>query len=155
MSNRRHPGPGAPEKARPQRGFVLLETLVAIAVLGLGLALAWQLYATLGRSQAQAADRVALLTQARDIMEGWLAQPQVQPGLSQGQEGKTRWEVRVADITPPPPASREKDLDAADKLPRLLSVEVCCRLRPPASGRPVCLRSARLAPAPEQARVQE
>jgi hypothetical protein len=122
----------------------MLEALVAIAVLGLGLALAWEVYAAQGRSQTQAADRLMLLGQAGDLLEGWLAQPQVDPGSYSGAQGKVRWEVKVNDITPPPPPSKLKDLDAGDKLPRLLEVQVCCRLGAMRSARPVCLQSARL-----------
>jgi prepilin-type N-terminal cleavage/methylation domain-containing protein len=140
---------------RQQRGFALLEALVAIAILGLGLALAWEVYATQGRSQTQAADRLLLLGQAGDLMEAWLAQPGVEPGLHKGSQGRVRWEVRVDDITPPPPPSRLKDPEAEGKLPRLLGVQVCCRLSPPASIRPVCLQSARLALPPDKADAQQ
>jgi prepilin-type N-terminal cleavage/methylation domain-containing protein len=134
-----------------QRGFALLEALVAIAVLSLGLALAWEVHATPGRSQSQAADRLLLLGQAGHLMEAWLAQPGVEPGQHQGRQGRVRWEVGVSDITPPSPPADFKDPQAGDKLPRLFAVRVCCRLSPPASTRPVCLQSARLAPSREKA----
>jgi prepilin-type N-terminal cleavage/methylation domain-containing protein len=124
-----------------EKGFTLLEVLLAVAVLGLAVAGTWRLAGLEARTQDQVGQRQALLCQSRDLMETWLSEPHPVPGVYQGQGGGVRWEVRVERR----PAARSQAQEQ-EPPPSLLWVQVCSR---PAQGpgqAQVCLSSARLEP---------
>ncbi|MGD9125409.1 MAG: type II secretion system protein, partial [Desulfarculaceae bacterium] len=75
------PGPGSP-------GFTLLEVLVAVAIVGLGLALVFRFMILQGQNQKIASQRILLLQEAQNIMTYWLAQPWIKPGHITGQSDK-------------------------------------------------------------------
>jgi prepilin-type N-terminal cleavage/methylation domain-containing protein len=134
------PGPGSP-------GFTLLEVLVAVAIVGLGLALVFRFMILQGQNQKIASQRILLLQEAQNIMTYWLAQPWIKPGHITGQSDKgVIWEVKISQVggVVPDLKDRTRKNDRNRPIPVLFHLEVCCHYGRSPQGRPVCLHSERL-----------
>ena len=134
--------PGAsrsPAEANAQAGFTLLEVLVAFAILAVAMTAVLQAFGG-GLDAARRTDAAALsLAQARSLLERIGTELPVQPGVSEGGAGETRWEIRIA--------KRKSALDAAKHLERPYALfDVTVTVTGPGSA-PVSLATVRIAPA--------
>lgn len=98
MSGRRGP------QHRPrQRGFTLLEVVVAFALLAAGVGILIGILSGGVRQvrDAQAASEAALYAQS--LLDGVLAAGEVEPGLSRGDfdDGRYRWALRIEEFAEP------------------------------------------------------
>lgn len=135
------------------RGFGLIEVLVALALLGLGLASVFQLVNMQAAAQTKAKLQMEALREAQSLMDQWLDQPQVKPGSYQGKtDSGMAWRVQVrpaAGSAPKPrpgqSPQRAGSRPTSRRLPVLLEVSVCCSYELMGRARKVCLVSQRLA----------
>ncbi len=99
-----------------QRGFTLLEVLVAFALLAIGLGL---LLATLSsgvHSVARSSQSTQATLYAESMLDTLGADQRLQPGRSQGvfENGRYRWTLDVSPFRPPAPAPASGDPSTAD-----------------------------------------
>ncbi len=121
---------------RAEKGFTLIEVLVAFTIAALALAALFQAFSTGMRSIEAAAARGALLAEAENRLAEVGATIPLAPGLYQGQAGGRVWAVEIS------PHVSATDDGAAPYGPVLLEVEVA--VEGPA-GRSQRLRSLRVA----------
>ncbi|GAB1385605.1 hypothetical protein MASR1M59_07530 [Melaminivora sp.] len=76
----------SPERCPRQQGFTLLEVLVAMTLLGLGLALAFTAASSSARSEEKLASHRAAMQLARSKLDEALAQPDLQIAADPGEE---------------------------------------------------------------------
>lgn len=127
--------------ARAEKGFTLIEVLVAFTIAALALAALFQAFSTGMRSIEAAAARGALLAEAENRLAEVGATIPLAVGLYQGQADGRSWEVGIAPHLSP------TDDGIAPYGPVLLEVEVTVR---GAGGRVQRLRSLRVAAGEER-----
>ena len=84
------------------RGFTLLEVLVAMAIVGLGVATLLELFSLGLRLGARSTVQTEAVTYARQVMDEFLVRWELRDGSEQGSsESQNRWklQVRTADQT--------------------------------------------------------
>lgn len=137
------------------RGFGLIEVLVALVLLGLGLASVFQLVNMQAKAQTKAQLQMEALREAQNLMDQWLDEPKVNPGSFQGSTGSgMAWRVQVRPVAGAAPKSKPKQGNkpspstsgrpTSRRLPVLLEVSVCCSYELMGQTRRVCLVSQRL-----------
>ncbi|EKE75974.1 type IV pilus modification PilV family protein [Gallaecimonas xiamenensis] len=85
-----------------QRGFSLLEVLVAFAILAATLGVLMSIFSLSTRSYQSAHNRQLALTLAQSKLAELAAQPRLNPGSDSGRlEGSFRWTSRVRPYTVP------------------------------------------------------
>ena len=134
----------SPSTTDRQRGFTLLEVLVAFAVLAVALGVAFEIFTT-GLRGARSADA---LTQAVLIAESRLARVGVEteltPGESEGEtDDGTRWRI---DIRDQPAEDGDDERVVTPSLPVLLDIIVTVSWGDGAGRQSFVLRTSRLAP---------
>ncbi len=119
---------------RSQRGFTLLEVLIALTVLGLGAVVLIQLSAQGLRLVKQSDDH-----QGAVVLADRLARetPVLAEGIEQGREGPLTWERRVTHVAIP-----ETLQPPGGPIPRLLALTVTVRWSRDASLTLATLRTA-------------
>jgi len=134
------------------RGFGLIEVLVALVLLALGLTSVFQLVNMQATAQTKAKLQMAALRDAQVLMDQWLDAPKVNPGSYQGNtDSGMAWLVQVRPVAGSAPKSRTGQPPSralarptSRRLPVLLEVSVCCSYELMGRTRRVCLVSQRL-----------
>jgi prepilin-type N-terminal cleavage/methylation domain-containing protein len=139
------------------RGFGLIEVLVALVLLGLGLASVFQLVNMQATAQTKAKLQMAALRDAQNLMDQWLDAPKVKPGSYQGNtDSGMAWRIQVRPVAgsapKPRPGAKTSQSSRAGlnrptsrRLPLLLELSVCCSYELMGRTRRVCLVSQRIA----------
>lgn len=124
-------------RTRPgERGFTLIEVLIAFTIAALALAALFQAFSTGMRSTEAAAARSVLLAEAENRLAGVGATIPLAPGVREGRSGDRLWTVEIA------PHVSATDEGVAPFGPVLLEVLVTVR---DGAGRVQRLRSLRIA----------
>jgi prepilin-type N-terminal cleavage/methylation domain-containing protein len=135
------------------KGFGLIEVLVALVLLGLGLASVFQLVNMQAMAQTKAELQMEALRDAQNLMDQWLDAPQIRPGSYQGDtDSGMAWRIQVRPVAgsapkpkPGRPPQRASARPTSRRLPVLLEVSVCCSYELMGRTSRVCLVSQRLA----------
>ena len=78
---------------RHQRGFTLLEVLVAFAILALALAAIYEALSTSAARAAALADRVPALSLAESLLAEYSVRPEFKEAVLSGDDGPYHWTV--------------------------------------------------------------
>ena len=99
-----------------QRGYTLLEVLVAFALLALGLGLLLAILSGGVRQVARASESTQATLYAESLLDTLGADRRLQPGRSQGafENGRYGWTLEIAPFKPPVPAPARDNPSAAD-----------------------------------------
>jgi general secretion pathway protein I len=130
------------DRADQERGFTIIEVLIALAVVAISVVAIGSVMSTNARGVLSLESHVALMQTARAVMASAIpARAELAPGRSSGQIRDYRWQV---DIGPVGGGWVVPDADV-DWIPELIRVQV----RSP-SGAVTELETVRLAPRPSQ-----
>jgi general secretion pathway protein I len=102
--------------ARAQRGYTLLEVLIAFTLLAIGLGLLLAILSDGLRSVANASDSTRATLYAESMLDALGADRRLQPGRSAGafENNKYRWTLDIATFQPPdaaPPPNGPNHVD--------------------------------------------
>lgn len=102
--------------ARAQRGYTLLEVLVAFTLLAIGLGLLLAILSGGVRSVARSSQSTQATLYAQSLLATLGADRRLQPGRSQGMfdRGRYRWTLDVSRFKPPVPTPARGDSYNAD-----------------------------------------
>ncbi len=134
----------SPSTTDRQRGFTLLEVLVAFAVLAVALGVAFEIFATglRGARSADALTRAVLIAESRLARIG--VETELTPGESEGEtDDGTRWRI---DIHDQPAEDGDDERVVTPSLPVLLDIIVTVSWGEGAGRQSFVLRTSRLAP---------
>jgi Tfp pilus assembly protein PilV len=128
--------------------------LVALVLLGLGLASVFQLVNMQAQAQAKAQLQMEALREAQNLMDQWLDEPKVNPGSFEGNTNSGMvWRVTVRQVAGTAPKTKPagsktsrptRTRPTSRRLPILLEISVCCSYELMGRTRRVCLVSQRL-----------
>jgi Tfp pilus assembly protein PilV len=124
--------------------------LVALVLLGMGLASVFQLVNMQAKAQTKAQLQMEALREAQTLMDQWLDEPKVGPGSFQGNTSSgMAWRVTVRAVAGAAPKRKPKSAGTPSRptsrrLPVLLEIAVCCSYELMGQTRRVCLVSQRL-----------
>ena len=134
----------SPSTTDRQRGFTLLEVLVAFAVLAVALGVAFEIFATglRGARSADALTRAVLIAESRLARVG--VETELTPGESEGEtDDGTRWRIEIHDQ---PAEYSDDERVVTPSLPVLLDIIVTVSWGDAAGRQSFVLRTSRLAP---------
>lgn len=99
-----------------QRGYTLLEVLVAFALLAIGLGLLLAILSGGVHAIANASDSTQATLYAESVLDTLGADQRLQPGRSTGiyENGRFRWTLDITPFKPPVPAPAQGDPNTAD-----------------------------------------
>jgi general secretion pathway protein I len=102
--------------AHAQRGYTLLEVMVAFALLAIGLGLLLAILSDGVHSVARSSQTTQATLYAESLLDTLGADRRLQPGRSQGmfEQGRYRWTLDVAPFKPPIPTPARGDPYSAD-----------------------------------------
>ena len=103
-------------KARAQRGYTLLEVLVAFTLLAIGLGLLLAILSGGVRSVARSSQSTQATLYAQSLLDTLGTDRRLQPGRRQGMfdQGRYRWTLDVTRFKPPVPTPARGDSYSAD-----------------------------------------
>jgi general secretion pathway protein I len=115
-SARAHRTPNRACAASNQRGYTLLEVLVAFALLAIGLGLLLAILSGGVRAVANASDSTKATLYAESVLDTLGADQRLQPGRSTGvyENGRYRWTLDITPFKPPVAAPARGDPNTAD-----------------------------------------
>ncbi len=134
----------SPSTTDRQRGFTLLEVLVAFAVLAVALGVAFEIFATglRGARSADALTRAVLIAESRLARVG--VETELPPGESEGEtDDGTLWRIEIHDQ---PAEDGDDERVVTPSLPVLLDIIVTVSWGEGAGRQSFVLRTSRLAP---------
>lgn len=119
------PGPESPASAARQRGFTLIEIIIAFAVLALALTLLLGTLSGSAREVRDSADAGRAALHAQSLLDQVGAGEPLRPGSRDGdfEDGRYRWTLSVAPYDDPLPPRRETIEPGAARL-MLLALHV-------------------------------
>lgn len=126
--------PGVPHRLRRERGFTLLEVLIAFALLAMALTLLLGTLSGATRQVGQADARTRAVLHAQSLLAETGIEAPLREGRQQGawEQGRYRWMLEVRPYAEP----RGPALDAAtDGGPRLLEMHLQVSWERPRGGR--------------------
>jgi general secretion pathway protein I len=116
--------------ARAQRGYTLLEVLVAFTLLAIGLGLLLAILSGGVHSIARSSQSTQASLYAESLLDTLGADRRLQPGRSQGmfEQGRYRWTLEIAPFKPPLPTPARGTAYAADPNVQSLADNVMYRV---------------------------